>query len=148
MDPGSFVRTNIVGVQNLLQAAREAGKIRFVQVSTDEVYGSLLPEEDTFTEKSNLSPNSPYAASKASADLLVFASFKTYKQEVLITRCTNNFGPYQFPEKLIPLLIANALEDKPIPVYGDGLQVRDWIYVEDHCRGIDLVMRKGKAVVS
>lgn len=145
LDPGSFVRTNIVGVQNLLQATRLNPNARFVQVSTDEVYGSLKVEDPQFTEQSILSPNSPYAASKASADLLIHASFKTYGQDVVTTRCTNNYGPLQFPEKLIPLLIANALEDKPIPVYGDGMQIRDWIYVEDHVRGIDAVMRKGRA---
>lgn len=145
LDPGSFVKTNTVGVQNLLQAVRLNGGIRFVQVSTDEVYGSLKATDPQFTEKSSLSPNSPYAASKASADLLIHANFKTYGQDVVTTRCTNNYGPFQFPEKLIPLLIANAMEDKPIPVYGDGMQVRDWIYVEDHARGIDAVMRKGRA---
>ena len=144
LDPGSFVRTNIVGIQNLLAIAREKGNVRFTHVSTDEVYGSLAPKDPPFTENSTLSPNSPYAASKASADLLALASFRTYGQEVLITRCTNNYGPFQFPEKLLPLLIANAIENLPVPVYGDGLQVRDWIYVEDHCRGIDLVMRKGR----
>lgn len=144
LDPGSFVRTNILGVQNLLAYAREYG-VRFVHVSTDEVYGSLAPESATSTETSILDPNSPYAASKASADLLALAHQRTYGQEVLITRCTNNYGPYQFPEKLLPLLIANAVEDKPIPVYGDGRQVRDWIYVVDHCRGIDLVLRNGRS---
>lgn len=144
LDPVAFVKTNTVGVQNLLQAVRANGSIRFVQVSTDEVYGSLKPTDPQFTEQSPLSPNSPYAASKASADLLIYASYKTFGQDVVTTRCTNNYGPFQFPEKLIPLLIANALEDKAIPVYGDGMQVRDWIYVEDHARGIDAVMRKGK----
>lgn len=145
LDPDAFVRTNIVGVQNLLAAARAVGNIRFVHVSTDEVYGSLSPTDPTSKENSNLDPNSPYAASKASADLLVLASGRTYKQEVLITRCTNNYGPFQFPEKLLPLLIANAVENLNIPVYGDGKQVRDWIYVVDHCRGIDAVLQKGRA---
>jgi dTDP-glucose 4,6-dehydratase len=145
LDPGSFVRTNVVGLQNLLLFARKKGNIRFVHVSTDEVYGSLTPEEPPFTERSHLDPNSPYAASKASADLLALANQRTYGQDILITRCSNNYGPFQFPEKLIPLLIANAIEDRPIPVYGDGKQVRDWIYVVDHCRAIDLVLRQGKA---
>lgn len=145
LDPQAFVRTNIVGTQNLIQATREVGKIRFVHVSTDEVYGSLGPKDPTFTETTPLDPNSPYAASKASADLLALANQRTYQQDLLITRCTNNYGPYQFPEKLLPLIIANMLEDKPIPVYGDGQQVRDWIYVVDHCRGIDAVLQKGKS---
>jgi dTDP-glucose 4,6-dehydratase len=145
LDPQAFVRTNILGTQNLLQAARAYGKIRFVHVSTDEVYGSLNPTDPTFTEKTPLDPNSPYAASKAGADLLALATQRTYQQDILITRCTNNYGPYQFPEKLLPLVIANALEDKSIPVYGDGKQVRDWIFVEDHCRGIDAVLRKGRS---
>jgi dTDP-glucose 4,6-dehydratase len=143
LDPDAFVRTNVLGVQNLLAVAREAGKIRFVHVSTDEVYGSLKPEDPPCVETTPLDPNSPYAASKAAADLLVLASGRTYQQPVLITRCTNNYGPYQFPEKLLPLLIANAWEDSPIPVYGDGKQVRDWIYVLDHCRGIDAVLQRG-----
>ncbi|MSP18171.1 MAG: dTDP-glucose 4,6-dehydratase [Bdellovibrionales bacterium] len=143
LDPDSFVRTNIMGVQNLLTVAREGGNIRFVQVSTDEVYGSLKSDSPPCIETTPLDPNSPYAASKASADLLVLASARTYNQPVLITRCTNNYGPFQFPEKLLPLLIANALENTAIPVYGDGKQVRDWIYVVDHCRGIDAVLQKG-----
>jgi dTDP-glucose 4,6-dehydratase len=145
IDPTAFVRTNINGLQNLLVCARKVGKIRFIHVSTDEVYGTLTPEAPPFTETSPLDPNSPYAASKASADLLALASHRTYGQEVLITRCSNNFGPYQFPEKLLPLVIANALENKPIPVYGDGKQVRDWIYVEDHCRAIAMVMEEGRS---
>ncbi len=144
LDPGSFIRTNVVGVQNLLNLARENGNIRFVHVSTDEVYGTLSPTDPTSLESSMLDPNSPYAASKASADLIAFASCRTYKQPVLITRCTNNYGPYQFPEKLLPLLISNAHEGLPIPVYGDGKQVRDWIYVTDHADGIDAVLRKGR----
>jgi len=145
LDPSIFVQTNIVGVQNLLFLARKNGNIRFIQVSTDEVYGSLSPTESAFEEITPLSPNSPYAASKASADLLALACHRTYNQEVLITRCSNNFGPFQFPEKLIPLVIANAIDDISIPVYGDGKQVRDWIYVRDHCRAISLVLKNGKA---
>jgi len=144
LDPASFVRTNVLGLQNMLAAAREAGKIRFVHVSTDEVYGSLAPNDPTSLETSLLDPNSPYAASKAAADLMAIANQRTYKQDVLITRCTNNYGPFQFPEKLLPLLITNAVEDKPIPVYGDGQQIRDWIHVMDHARGVDLVLRKGR----
>jgi len=144
LDPDAFVRTNVNGVQNLLLWARRHGNIRFIHVSTDEVYGSLEPQDPPFTEESRLDPNSPYAASKAAADLLALACARTYGQAVVITRCTNNFGPFQYPEKLLPLLIANALEGRAIPVYGDGQQVRDWIYVVDHCRGIDLVMRNGE----
>jgi len=144
LDPMSFVRSNVEGVQNLLLAAREAGNIPFIQVSTDEVYGSLSPTDPAVIEGAALSPNSPYAASKAAADLMIQSSYRTYRQDVAITRCTNNFGPFQYPEKLIPLLIANAIEDKPIPVYGDGQQIRDWIYVEDHCRGIDAVLKGGR----
>ena len=143
LDPGAFVQTNIVGVQNVMNHIRALGKIRFVHVSTDEVYGTLLPEEAAFTEGSNLVPNSPYAASKAGADLLVLAGARTFGMDAVITRCTNNYGPFQFPEKLIPLVIANAIEDRPIPVYGDGRQVRDWIYVQDHCRAIAAVMDEG-----
>lgn len=144
LDPKTFVRTNVMGTQNLLLVARQNGDLRFVHVSTDEVYGSLEPQSAAFTEKSILDPNSPYAASKASADLLVLACARTYKQQALITRCSNNYGPYQFPEKLIPLVIANAVEGLPVPVYGDGKQVRDWIYVEDHCRGIMRVLESGR----
>ncbi len=145
LDPAVFVVTNIKGVENLLSSCRKLGKIRFVHVSTDEVYGSLEPSDKPFTEKSGLSPNSPYAASKASADLLVMAHHRTFDQEVLITRCTNNYGPFQFPEKFVPLVIANAIENLPIPIYGDGRQVRDWIYVEDHCSGVDAVLQSGKS---
>lgn len=137
-----FLHTNVVGTQCLLEAARKR-KCRILHVSTDEVYGSI--EEGLFSERSPLLPNSPYAASKAAADLLARAYFETYGVDVLITRCSNNYGPYQFPEKLIPLVILNALEGKPIPVYGDGKNVRDWIHVSDHCRAIDLVFHKGKA---
>ncbi len=145
LEPAIFVMTNIKGVENLLNAARKRGGVRFVQVSTDEVYGSLSPTDPKSVETSTLSPNSPYAASKASADLLVLANNKTYAQDIIITRCSNNFGPSQYPEKFIPLMIANAIEDLPIPVYGDGQQVRDWIYVEDHCSAIDLCARTGKS---
>jgi dTDP-glucose 4,6-dehydratase len=143
LDSGPFVRTNIVGTQVLLDAARAAGVKRFVQVSTDEVYGSL-GATGLFSETTPLAPNSPYSASKASADLLVRGYVHTFGFPALITRCSNNYGPYQFPEKLIPLFISNAMEDKPLPVYGDGMQVRDWIHVLDHCRAIDRVLREGR----
>ena len=142
-DSGPFVQTNIVGTQVLLDAAKAAGVRRFVQVSTDEVYGSLGPT-GLFTETTPLAPNSPYSASKAAADMLVRSYVHTFGFPGLITRCSNNYGPYQFPEKLIPLFISNAMEDKPLPVYGDGMQVRDWIQVLDHCRAIDRVMRDGR----
>jgi len=145
LEPDAFVRTNVVGAENLVRQAREVGEIRFVHVSTDEVYGSLGKTDPKSIESNHLDPNSPYAASKAAADLLLLACARTYNQDISITRCTNNYGPFQFPEKLLPLLIANALENKSIPVYGDGMQVRDWIFVKDHCRGIDAVLRKGKA---
>ena len=141
--PEIFVRTNVLGTEILLEEARRAGLKRFIMVSTDEVYGSL-GAEGFFTEKSPLAPNSPYAASKASADLLCRAFAGTFDLPVVVTRCSNNYGPYQFPEKLIPLMIANALEDKPLPVYGDGQNVRDWLFVEDHCRALDLVLRRGR----
>lgn len=144
LEPAAFMRTNVLGLENILRQARRHGDLRVIHISTDEVYGSLGPSDAQFTEHSPLSPNSPYAASKAAADLVALASFRTYGQPVVITRCSNNFGPFQFPEKLIPLLIANALEDKPVPVYGDGKQVRDWIYVRDHCCAIDLVLKKGR----
>ena len=139
-----FIRTNINGTLTLLEAARTHQVGRFVQISTDEVYGSLGPE-GKFTEETPLSPRSPYSASKAGADLLVQAFFETHGMDVVITRCSNNYGPYQFPEKLIPLMITNALEDRPLPVYGDGLYVRDWIHVEDHCRALLCVLEKGRA---
>ncbi|SHH43866.1 dTDP-glucose 4,6-dehydratase [Caloranaerobacter azorensis DSM 13643] len=142
-DPGIFVKTNIMGTQVLLDAAKKYGIEKYLQVSTDEVYGALGPT-GMFTEKTPLAPNSPYSASKASADLLVRAYYKTFGLPVNITRCSNNYGPYQFPEKLIPLMIANALEDKDLPVYGDGLQVRDWLHVKEHCSAIDTVLHKGK----
>jgi dTDP-glucose 4,6-dehydratase len=143
-DPGNFIHTNVIGTEVLLEAARKHGVKRFLQVSTDEVYGSLGPE-GRFTESSPLDPSSPYSASKASADLLALAAFKTFGQEVVITRCSNNYGPYQFPEKLIPLMITNALGNKKLPVYGDGLNVRDWIHVEDHCRAVMAVLLEGRA---
>ena len=142
LDPSAFVRTNVVGTQNLLNAAMKHGTERFLHVSTDEVYGSLGPE-GLFTEETPLAPNSPYSASKAGSDLLVRAAWHTHGFPVLITRCSNNYGPYQFPEKLIPLMITNALEDKPLPVYGDGGNVRDWIHVEDHCRALLRVFQAG-----
>jgi len=141
--PREFLDTNILGTQTLLEAARRAGVERFVQVSTDEVYGSL-GAEGLFTEASPIRPNSPYAASKAAADLVCRAYHRTYGFPVLVTRCSNNYGPYQFPEKLIPLMIANALEDRPLPVYGDGRNVRDWLYVTDHCEAVDAVLRRGE----
>lgn len=143
-DPGIFIRTNVAGTQTLLQAARHTGVKRFVQVSTDEVYGSLGPE-GLFTEETPLAPNSPYSASKAGADLLVRAYVETFGLNASITRCSNNYGPYQFPEKLIPLMISNALRDEPVPVYGDGLNIRDWLHVEDHCAAVDLVLERGAA---
>ncbi len=142
-EPGNFIHTNVGGTEVLLEAARKHQVKRFVQVSTDEVYGSLGPT-GRFTEESPLDPSSPYSASKASADLLALAAHKTFGQEVVITRCSNNYGPLQFPEKLIPLMITNALADKKLPVYGDGLNVRDWIHVEDHCRAILAVLRNGR----
>jgi dTDP-glucose 4,6-dehydratase len=141
-DPDLFVKTNVMGTQVLLDAAKKYGLKRFVQVSTDEVYGSL-GETGWFTEQSPLAPNSPYAASKAGADLLVRAYHKTFGLPVNITRCSNNYGPYQFPEKLIPMTISRALQDQPVPVYGDGQNIRDWLHVEDHCRAIDLVLHHG-----
>jgi dTDP-glucose 4,6-dehydratase len=137
-----FVSTNVLGTEILLEEARAAAVRRFVMVSTDEVYGSL-GDSGQFTEDSPLAPNSPYAASKAAADLLCRAFHHTYGLPVMITRCSNNYGPFQFPEKLIPLMIANALEDKPLPVYGDGRQVRDWLFVLDHVDAINTVLEKG-----
>ncbi|MDR2017818.1 MAG: dTDP-glucose 4,6-dehydratase [Syntrophobacterales bacterium] len=143
MEPDAFVRTNISGTFMLLEQARQKGVKRFIQISTDEVYGSL-GKEGKFCEDTPLAPNSPYSASKTSADLLAMAYHKTYGTPTVITRCSNNYGPYQFPEKLIPLIISNALHDKELPVYGDGMNVRDWIYVTDHCEAIDLVLHKGE----
>lgn len=141
-NPEAFVKTNILGTQVLLDLSRKYKVPRYLQVSTDEVYGSLGPD-GYFTEDTPLAPNSPYSASKTGADLLVRAAFHTYGQPVLITRCSNNYGPYQFLEKFIPLIISNALDDKPLSVYGDGLNVRDWLHVKDHCLGIDSVFHHG-----
>lgn len=145
-NPSIFLETNILGTQVLLDACRHYGITRFHQVSTDEVYGDLpLDRPDLFfTEETPIHTSSPYSASKASADLLVQAYFRTYKLPATISRCSNNYGPYHFPEKLIPLMIVNALKNKPLPVYGKGENVRDWLYVEDHCSAIDLIMRKGR----
>ncbi len=145
-DPGVFLRTNILGTQVLMDASREYGVGRFHQVGTDEVYGDLpLDRPDLFfTEDMPLTASSPYSASKASADLLVMAYHRTYGLPVTISRCSNNYGPYQFPEKLIPLMIKNALADEPLPVYGTGENVRDWLYVEDHCKAIDMIIHDGK----
>ena len=145
-DPGLFLRTNIIGTQVLMDASIKYGVKRFHQVGTDEVYGDLpLDRPDLFfVETMPLTASSPYSASKASADLLVMAYHRTYGLPVSISRCSNNYGPYQFPEKLIPLMIANAMADKPLPVYGEGLNVRDWLYVEDHCRAIDLILENGR----
>jgi len=140
--PAVFIETNVRGTQVLLEAARELGVKRFVHVSTDEVYGSLGPR-GAFTEASPLAPSSPYSASKAASDLLALAYARTFGLPVIVTRCSNNHGPYQFPEKLIPLMIANALRDEPLPVYGDGLHVRDWIHVDDHCRALLAALDRG-----
>lgn len=142
-DPGVFVRTNVLGTQVLLEAARRHGVRRFLQISTDEVYGSL-GSTGYFTEETALAANSPYSASKAGADLLVRAYHETFGLPTLITRCSNNYGPYQHDEKLIPTLIRKALSDEPLPLYGDGQNVRDWLYVEDHCRAIDTVLHTGR----
>ena len=142
-DSGPFVRTNVIGTQILLDAAREFGVKKYVQVSTDEVYGSL-GATGLFTEETPLQPNSPDSASKAAADLLVRAYHHTFGLHAVTTRCSNNYGPYQFPEKLIPLFVSNLLADEPVPVYGDGMQIRDWIHVLDHCRGVEAAWRKGK----
>jgi dTDP-glucose 4,6-dehydratase len=145
-DPQAFVKTNVFGTFVLLEAVRKVfpkQRIRFLHISTDEVYGSL-GESGAFTEETPLAPNSPYSASKAAADLMIRAYCNTYGLAGLVTRCSNNYGPYQFPEKLIPLMISNAVEDKEVPVYGDGLNVRDWIYVEDHCRALDQVLHQGQ----
>jgi len=144
LDATEFVQTNVVGTQVLLDVSRRHGVGRFVHVSTDEVYGSLGPT-GRFTEDSPLQPNSPYSASKTASDLLVRAAYHTHGQDVVTTRCSNNYGPYQFPEKLIPLMIANALEGKELPVYGDGKNVRDWIHVRDHCEAVAEVMARGRS---
>jgi len=155
--PDAFVDTNIIGTHTLLKAAKkiwldsqppvlgpQSLKFRFHHISTDEVYGSLEPEAPGFSETTAYAPNSPYASSKASSDFLVRAYCKTYGLPMTISNCSNNYGPYQHPEKLIPLLILNCLENRPLPIYGDGLNIRDWLYVEDHCRGIDLILKKGR----
>jgi dTDP-glucose 4,6-dehydratase len=143
LDSGPFVRTNVVGTQVLLDAARAAAVRRYVQVSTDEVYGSLGPT-GAFTEETALAPNSPYAASKAAADLLVRSYAHTFGLPAVVTRCSNNYGPFQFPEKLIPLFVTNLLRGEPVPVYGDGGQVRDWIHVRDHCAGVRAAWKAGR----
>jgi len=142
LNPHIFVETNVLGVNNLLEIVKKYGAERFLHISTDETYGSI--NEGSFYEDSNLSPNSPYSASKAGADLLVLAYYKTFNLPVLITRSSNNFGPYQYPEKLIPLFVTNLLEDKKVPIYGNGKNVRDWIYVLDNCSGIDTVLHNGR----
>ena len=145
-NPGIFLETNILGTANLMDASRKYGVGRFHQVSTDEVYGDLpLDRPDLFfTEETPIHTSSPYSSSKAAADLLALAYYRTFGLPVSVSRCSNNYGPYQFPEKLIPLMIANALADKPLPVYGTGENVRDWLYVEDHCKAVDLIMRNGR----
>jgi dTDP-glucose 4,6-dehydratase len=141
-DPGVFVKTDVIGTYNLLECVRKYDVERYLQISTDEVYGSI--ENGSFTEESNVDPSSPYSASKAGGDLLVSAYWKTYDTPVITTRSSNNFGPRQYPEKLIPLFIMNAMQDKPLPVYGDGKNVRDWIYVMDNCKGIEMALMDGK----
>ena len=141
-EPDSFLRTNVNGTHTLLEAARKAGVERFIHVSTDETYGSIA--EGSFTEESPLTPTSPYSASKAGSDLLALSYYATYGMPVVVTRCSNNFGPYQFPEKLIPLFISNAMEDRELPVYGDGMNVRDWIYVDDHCEAVLKALEGGR----
>ena len=145
-DPGVFLQTNVIGTATMMDACRAFGNVRYHQVSTDEVYGDLpLDRPDLlFTEETPIRTNSPYSASKAGADLLVLAYHRTYGLPATISRCSNNDGPYHFPEKLIPLMIVNCLHDKPLPVYGEGKNVRDWLYVEDHCKAIDLIVRKGR----
>lgn len=142
-DPGIFVKTNVEGTLVLLEAAK-MHKLRFIQVSTDEVYGSL-GSTGLFSEETPLAPNSPYSSSKAGADLLVRAYYHTFGLDAVTTRCSNNYGPYQYPEKLIPFFIKKLLKDEPVPIYGDGLNIRDWLYVDDHCSGIDVVLHKGRA---
>lgn len=145
LDSTAFIRTNVIGTHTLLEAARKAGNKRLHHISTDEVFGSLAPTDPKFNELTAYDPRSPYSASKASSDHLVRAYFHTYGLPVTISNCSNNYGPYHFPEKLIPLIITNLMEGKKIPVYGDGLQVRDWLYVEDHCSAIDAIIHKGRA---
>ncbi|MBI9110406.1 dTDP-glucose 4,6-dehydratase [Maridesulfovibrio ferrireducens] len=143
-DPAPFLTTNIQGAQNLMECARQAGLEKFVHVSTDEVYGTLAKNEPAFTEDNPLIPNSPYSASKAGADLMARAYFETYNFPISITRCSNNYGPYQFPEKLIPLMYTKAVAGEQLPIYGDGSNIRDWIYVDDHCTGVELTLLKGQ----
>lgn len=142
LGPEEFIKTDVLGTFNLLEAAREKGVGRYIQISTDEVYGSIA--EGAFTEESPLNPSSPYSSGKAGGDLIARSYFVTYGMDVCITRCSNNFGPYQYPEKVIPLFVTNALEDRPLPLYGDGLNERDWLYVRDHCEAIQLVVEKGQ----
>lgn len=142
MESGAFIKTDVFGTHTLLEAAKKYGTKRYIQISTDEVYGSIA--KGSFTEKSPLSPNSPYSSSKAGGDLLARSYFVTHKVPVIITRASNNFGPYQYPEKVIPLFVTNAIEEKPLPLYGDGKNVRDWLYVLDHCKAVDLVLHKGR----
>ena len=142
-DPEIFIKSNVLGTQVLLNAAKEYGVEKYIQISTDEVYGTL-GSTGFFTETTSLQPNSPYSASKAGGDLITRAYFETFDLPINITRCSNNYGPYQFPEKLIPLMISNALEDKKLPIYGDGKNIRDWLHVKDHCTAIDLVLHQGK----
>ncbi|MCX6765863.1 MAG: dTDP-glucose 4,6-dehydratase [Candidatus Moranbacteria bacterium] len=144
LDPQNFIRSNIVGTYVLLEAARINGGKRFHHVSTDEIFGSLGPNDPPFSENTLYDPSSPYSASKAASDHLVRAYHRTYNLPVTISNCSNNYGPYQFPEKLIPLFVTNLIEGKKIPLYGDGLNVRDWLYVEDHCEAIDLIIHRGK----
>ncbi|MBN9684530.1 MULTISPECIES: dTDP-glucose 4,6-dehydratase [unclassified Corallococcus] len=144
LGPEVFINTNVLGTQQLLEACRARGVKRFLMVSTDEVYGSLGPT-GAFTETSPLQPSSPYSASKTSSDLIALAYHHTFKMDAVVTRCSNNYGRYQFPEKLIPLMVVNALHDKPLPVYGDGANVRDWLHVEDHCQGLLVALEKGRA---
>lgn len=144
LDSAAFVRTNVIGTHTLLEAARKAGNLRFHHVSTDEVFGSLASDEPPFSEITPYDPRSPYSASKAGSDHLVRAYFHTHGLPVTISNCSNNYGPYHFPEKLIPLIITNLMEGKKIPIYGDGLQVRDWLHVADHCRAIDTIIHEGK----
>jgi len=142
MESGSFIKTDVFGTHTLLEAAKKYGTGRYIQISTDEVYGSI--QTGSFTERSPLSPNSPYSSSKAGGDLLARSYYVTHKVPVIITRASNNFGPYQYPEKVIPLFVTNALENEPLPLYGDGKNVRDWLYVLDHCKAVDLVLHKGR----
>jgi dTDP-glucose 4,6-dehydratase len=144
IDAKFFIETNVLGTFNLLEAAKNNGKKRFHHISTDEVFGALKPNDPAFNEETSYSPRSPYAASKASSDHLVRAYYHTFSLPITISNCSNNYGPYQFPEKLIPLFVTNLLEGKKVPVYGDGLQVRDWIHVDDHNRGVDLILKNGK----